>query len=63
VSRSVSLCGAVLSAHLDYLLEAQLPADFGRLGQHLPYEWVEQAVRATGTASLRRRRLPAEQVV
>lgn len=53
----------MLSAHLNYLLEAQLPSDFGRLGQHLPYEWVEQAVRATGTASLRRRRLPAEQVI
>src|SRR5213595_1619982 len=53
----------MLSAHLNYLLEAQQPADFARLGEHLPYEWVEQAVQATGTASVRRRRLPAEQVV
>lgn len=53
----------MLAAHLHYLLEAQQPADLGRLVEHLPREWVEQAVRATGTASIRRRRLPAEQVV
>jgi hypothetical protein len=29
----------------------------------LPREWIEQALRATGTATLRRRRLPAEQVI
>src|SRR5258705_941787 len=54
----------MLSAHLTYLIEAQEPvADLSRLAEHLPYEWIEHAVRATGTASLRRRRLPAEQVV
>nr|WP_267898818.1 transposase domain-containing protein [Sorangium cellulosum] len=30
---------------------------------NLPAEWVEQALAATGTATLRRRRLPAEQVM
>lgn len=42
------------------LLEAP---DWERLGAHLPYEWVEEAVAYTGAASIRQRRLPAEQVV
>ncbi|WP_090812165.1 IS4 family transposase [Paraburkholderia tuberum] len=33
------------------------------MGQHLPYEWIECAVQASGSASIRRRRLPAQQVV
>lgn len=37
--------------------------DWARLGQHLPYEWVEQAVMNTDSVSIRHRRLPAEQVV
>ena len=37
--------------------------DWARLGQHLPYEWIEQAVAYTGKASIRKRRLPAEQIV
>lgn len=53
----------MLSSHLTFLLEAQEPADLSRLAEHLPYEWIERAVQATGTASIRRRRLPAEQVV
>ena len=53
----------MLSSHLTYLLDAQQPADLSRLAEHLPYEWIEHAVEATGTASIRRRRLPAEQVV
>lgn len=54
----------MLSDHLTYLIETQEPvADLSRLAEHLPYEWIEHAVRATGTASLRWRRLPAEQVI
>jgi hypothetical protein len=37
--------------------------DWARLGEHLPYEWVEQAVMSTEATSIRHRRLPAEQVV
>lgn len=37
--------------------------DWRRLGEHLPYEWIEQAVLSTDAASIRHRRLPAEQVV
>jgi hypothetical protein len=39
------------------------PERFGAFAQHLPQEWVEQALEATGTATVRKRRLPAEQVV
>lgn len=54
----------MLSNHLTYLIERQQPvADLSRLAEHLPYEWIERAVHATGAASIRRRRLPAEQVV
>lgn len=53
----------MFSDALTFLPEAQEPPDWGRLGEHLPYEWIEQAVAKTGKASIRHRRLPAEQVV
>lgn len=37
--------------------------EFKQLGESLNEEWITQALEATGTASIRRRRLPAEQVV
>lgn len=37
--------------------------DWQRLGEHLPVEWIEQAVQSTEATSIRHRRLPAEQVV
>jgi len=46
------------------LTTADLPApDWQRLGEHLPCEWIEQALSYSGAASVRRRRLPAQQVV
>ncbi|WP_437310215.1 IS4 family transposase [Sorangium sp. So ce388] len=39
------------------------PAQVNNICKHLPAEWIEQALAATGTATLRRRRLPAEQVI
>jgi hypothetical protein len=39
------------------------PEDFGRFRDHIDAAWIEQALAATGTASVRKRRLPAEQVV
>jgi len=39
------------------------PPAFERLAQHLPAAWIEAALEYTGRASIRRRRLPAEQVV
>jgi hypothetical protein len=50
----------MLASHLTYLIEAQQPADLRQLAEHLPYEWIDRAVQATGTASIRRRRLPAD---
>jgi hypothetical protein len=43
--------------------EAPVPFDWNRLGEHLPFEWVEAALAEHGKASIRRRRLPAQQVV
>lgn len=52
---------------LDYTLHFlanQLEApDWRRLGEHLPVEWIEQAVQRTDATSIRHRRLPAEQGV
>src|SRR5216684_1269638 len=36
---------------------------FEKLIQQLDEKWIEQALEATGTATIRTRRLPAEQVV
>jgi hypothetical protein len=49
-----------------FLLAGQLPTtppNWERLGEQLPLEWIEQALQYTGRASIRKRRLPAEQVV
>jgi hypothetical protein len=48
---------------LEILPEALVPADFGRFCQHIDPIWIEEALLSTGTASVRRRRLPADQVV
>jgi hypothetical protein len=48
---------------IHFLVEEQATPDWERLGQHLPYEWIEQAVAYAGKASIRQRHLPAEQVV
>jgi hypothetical protein len=39
------------------------PPELDAFRKHLPQERIEEAPRATGTATLRRRRLPAERVV
>jgi hypothetical protein len=39
------------------------PPDWRRLGEHLPYDWIEAALEYKGKASIRVRRLPAQQVV
>lgn len=53
----------MLDDAIHYLAENQEAPNWERLGQHLPVEWIEQAVEYTGKASIRQRRLPAEQVV
>lgn len=39
------------------------PGSFTQIREAIDAEWIEQALHATGKASLRRRRLPAEQVL
>ncbi|MBW8899079.1 MAG: IS4 family transposase [Massilia sp.] len=53
----------MLSNALPLAAELPMPPDWRLLVDHLPREWIEQALRNTRTASIRRRRLPAEQVV
>jgi transposase IS4-like protein/DDE family transposase len=48
---------------LESLPESLVPAEFGRFRQHVDPAWIEEALAATGTASMRRRRLPADQVL
>jgi hypothetical protein len=45
------------------LLPTIAPEQVPRFRQHIPEEWIAEALTATGTATLRRRRLPAEQVI
>ena len=40
-----------------------VPAELDRFRQHIDPAWVEEALQATGTATGRRRRLPADQVL
>lgn len=53
----------MLSDALPLAIELPKPPDFSRLGEHLPVEWIEAALVACGKASVRKRRLPAQQVV
>ena len=53
--------------HIDQSLAATgalaLPDKFDQLKEHIDPEWIEEALQYAGTASIRRRRLPAEQVL
>ncbi len=53
----------MLSDTISLAVDLPSPPDWRRLGAHLPYEWVEGALAATDKASIRSRRLPAQQVV
>lgn len=53
----------MLSDAISLAIDLPHPPDWRRLGEHLPYEWVESALVACDKASIRHRRLPAEQVV
>ena len=53
----------MLSSQLHVTADVLPLAGLDRLAEHLPLAWIEEALAATGTASIRRRRLPAEQVV
>jgi hypothetical protein len=53
----------MLSSQLHATTQMVPLAGLDRLAEHLPTEWIENALACTDTASIRRRRLPAEQVV
>jgi len=48
---------------LQLVAQAPRPETLDSFRRHLHPDWIQQALKATGTASLRRRRLPAEQVL
>jgi hypothetical protein len=52
-----------LEEALEWVGEYSKPERFRDIRRHLNPAWIEQALEATGTATLRKRRLPAEQVV
>jgi hypothetical protein len=52
-----------LATSLAIAADGPRPERLSALAEHLPREWIEQALLATGTATVRHRRLPAEQVV
>ncbi len=52
-----------LSCDLALTGELAAPEELSAFQKALPTAWIEEALEATGSASVRRRRLPAEQVV
>lgn len=53
----------MLSALLPLAIDLPRPPNWARMGEHLPTEWVQDALEFSGKVSIRHRRLPAEQVV
>ena len=53
----------MLSDAIPLVIDLPNPLEWSRLGEHLPYEWVEAALVANDKATIRSRRLPAQQVV
>lgn len=52
-----------LRNHLACVGQTPRPEFFDNFRQRIDPEWIQAALEATGTASIRRRRLPAEQVI
>jgi hypothetical protein len=51
-----------LGSDLECLASFPAPEGVSQFSKDLPYEWITRALEATGVATVRRRRLPAEQV-
>ena len=51
------------SAFIQEILQSDIPTAFKRFGRLLHAEWIEAALEETGTASVRKRKLPAQLVV
>lgn len=52
-----------LKTALECVASVPAPEEFSQFAQDVAPEWIEEALTATGTATLRRRRLPVEQMV
>ena len=52
-----------MGAALEETGEYPHPESLNSFRSHIPQAWIEEDLSATGTATLRRRRLPADQVV
>ena len=52
-----------LGESLRWVSELPYESRFEDLQKHVPEEWIDEALEASGVATMRRRRLPAEQVV
>ena len=52
-----------LSSSLNDILSEDLPASLQRFGRVLDSQWVDEALNETGTASVRRRKMPSARVV
>lgn len=52
-----------LSEALEAVAELPEPKEVGEFAQGIDPEWIEEALQATGKATVRRRRLPAAQVI
>src|ERR1700744_1051412 len=52
-----------LAAALTDVADFGLPEHFERFKEQLDPAWIEEALQLAGTATIRRRRLPAEQVI
>jgi len=53
----------ILEDSIQAFLEADIPASFEQFASHLDVEWVETALVDSGTATVRRRRIPSQHVV
>lgn len=53
----------MINETLHFLANHLESPDWRRLGEHLPVQWIQEAVQRTEATSIRHRRLPAEQVV
>ena len=52
-----------LQQDLEVTAEFGIPEDLSAFQRHMDPEWIDMALNATGKATLRKRRLPSEQVV
>jgi len=52
-----------LDGSVEAILNADIPAAFEMFGRKLDAEWIAEALEETGTASIRRRKVPAQLVI